>query len=174
MIILTALGWLKTARNVLVGVITRYPMQCALAALLLACAWLWNGKVNAIAQRNQARAEIAAIRADAIERAKRVEQSAQKLGASIAAIKRENEHEIKVISARRDALLVQLRTRPPRAVSTAAQTARDAVGCTGAGLSASDAEFLARYAADAAETAVTLNACTAAYDAARDMMEGLQ
>ena len=43
--------------------------------------------------------------------------------------------------------------------------------CTGAGLSRGDAEFLARYAADAARTREALDQCVRQYDEVRRALE---
>jgi hypothetical protein len=61
--------------------------------------------------------------------------------------------------------LDSLRNRPDRA-DTVPGSAENPVGCTGAGLAKQDAEFLAGYAAAAAELANALGECRAAYDAA--------
>jgi len=44
----------------------------------------------------------------------------------------------------------------------------NAVGCTGEGLAKPDAEFLAGYAADAAQLQAQYNACKAGYEALRN------
>lgn len=40
--LLGVFGWLKKAAQALWGVVTRYPVQCALIVVLVACAWLWR------------------------------------------------------------------------------------------------------------------------------------
>lgn len=75
------------------------------------------------------------------------------------------------LTADRDALLRSVRERPSRdsggdVPGTAA--AGDRAGCTGAGLSREDAEFLVGEAARADRIAEQLSACVAQYEAARD------
>lgn len=41
--LLSAMGWLRGAFRAALGIATRYPMQAALCAALLACAWCWHG-----------------------------------------------------------------------------------------------------------------------------------
>lgn len=54
------LAWLRGRLQAFAGVAMRYPMQCALVALLCLSAWLWRGKEHALAERDEARAEIIA------------------------------------------------------------------------------------------------------------------
>ena len=49
-------SWLKQAATAALGLVTRYPLQCALIAALCLSAWLWRGK-------HHAQAELAAIHA---------------------------------------------------------------------------------------------------------------
>jgi hypothetical protein len=62
--------------------------------------------------------------------------------------------------------LVSLRNRPERGEQLPGAPA-DCVASTGAGLASGDAEFLARYAAEAAEQQAELRRCIGAYEAQR-------
>ena len=78
------------------------------------------------------------------------------------------------LTADRDALLRSVRERPSRdsgddVPGTAA--AGDRAGCTGAGLSREDAEFLVGEAARADRIAEQLSACVAQYEAAREAVK---
>ncbi len=76
----------------------------------------------------------------------------------------------KRIAAEHAAELDSLRNRPQQRAADrpgeAASPAADGVGCTGAGLARGDAEFLSRYAADAAKLKAEFERCTSNYDAA--------
>jgi len=63
--IMRALGWLGSAWTALAGLVVRYPWQCACAGLLLACAWLWHGKVDAVRGRMTDRAAYVKAQFDA-------------------------------------------------------------------------------------------------------------
>lgn len=52
------------ALSAILSLITRYPLQCAIAALLIACAWLWRADNRHIAQRDEALATITQMKAD--------------------------------------------------------------------------------------------------------------
>lgn len=61
--LLSAFGWLKQALGALLGVIGRYPLQCALIAALALSWWQWSGKQDALADRDAARRDVATERA---------------------------------------------------------------------------------------------------------------
>jgi len=63
--LMRALGWLRSAWSALMGLVIRYPWQCACAGLLLACAWLWHGKMDAISGRMADRAAYIKAQTDA-------------------------------------------------------------------------------------------------------------
>jgi hypothetical protein len=72
--------------------------------------------------------------------------------------------EVNRINTRLNAALGELQNRPKeRAAAGMPAGAASGVGCTGAGLAGPDAEFLARYAADAGRLQSALNECTARY-----------
>lgn len=82
-------------------------------------------------------------------------------------ITKDRDDEIANINASRDALLVQLRNRPRRPTSPAAESPADgqtATGCTGASLYAEDAEVALREAARADTIRAGLKACYAQFD----------
>lgn len=75
------------------------------------------------------------------------------------------------LAAERNALLDSVRNRPARDRGgdvPGAAAAGDRAGCTGAGLSREDAEFLVGEAARADRIAEQLSACVAQYEAARE------
>jgi hypothetical protein len=96
------------------------------------------------------------------------------MAATAKAIKQEKDREIADIASARDALLEQLRERPRRIVPAAAQGSAAPVEGTGLGLSRDDAEFLARYAADAARLQSDYNACVRTYSAVESEFQNLQ
>lgn len=86
-------------------------------------------------------------------------------------ITKDRDDEIANINASRDALLVQLRNRPRRPTSPAAESSIDgqaASGCTGSSIYAQDAEFLIREAARADTIRAGLKACYAQFDEISD------
>lgn len=110
-------------------------------------------------------------RADALERAIKVQQSLQ---AMIDQARRERENEKARIDRLYAAALDGLRDRPEgRAADGVPETPGAGEGCTGAGLARPDAGFLARYAADAARLQAALNECRAGYQAARQQLEAI-
>jgi hypothetical protein len=85
---------------------------------------------------------------------------------AVQAITKRSASEKNRIAADLRSQLDSLRNRPDRSPDAVPGGAADPVGCTGAGLARQDAEFLAGYAAAAAELANALGECRAAYDAA--------
>ena len=90
-----------------------------------------------------------------------------KLVIEMEAQRREYEKKVRNISSQLDSILAGVRERPDRSDSTTVSkvTTTNCV-CTGAQLARRDAEFLARYAADAERLAEAYNTCRTAYDAA--------
>lgn len=75
-----ALGRLLSAFRGIVGLVLRYPLQAALCALLIACAWLWHGKGKAETERDAAIAAKVAQAAEfsaAVEEAERLNREAR-------------------------------------------------------------------------------------------------
>ncbi len=131
----------------------------------------WQGdsagqaKVNA--QWDKERAEQMAAFAEAQRQAREKEQALQQ-GADN--LRMEKDREIKNINARATALANSLRERPdrPTTESGAVSSASGACGgASGAQLARGDGEFLARYSADAARLAASLDQCLKQYEAVR-------
>ena len=80
----------------------------------------------------------------------------------------EHQRETETITRKYNDAINSLRRRPIERATSAAglpESSSVGVGCTGAGLARDDAEFLTRYAADAAKLQSAYNTCKAAYDA---------
>ena len=102
----------------------------------------------------------------------------QALAQNAVVLERKKHASTSAIAGARSAELDRMRDRPSTRAddrpSKAASPAPDSVGCTGAGLARPDAEFLTRYAADAARLRVELDRCTALYDKAVDLSSTLE
>lgn len=131
----------------------------------------WQGddagqaKVNA--QWDKERAEQMAAFAEAQRQAREKEQALQQ-GADN--LRMEKEREIKNINARATALANSLRERPDRPTTEGGAVPGATCACSGASgaqLARGDGEFLARYSADAARLAASLDQCIKQYDALR-------
>lgn len=85
MIWLSAIGWLRSAFRAVAGLYTRYPLQVALCAALLACAWLWHGW-------NRERADYAAYRHQAAASVLRLEQEKAATEARRTQITKDTDH----------------------------------------------------------------------------------
>jgi len=62
--LLRGFGFVKQAFRALLGLVTRYPLQCALAVAIVACAWLWranNGLHDSLKAERAAHAETIAV-----------------------------------------------------------------------------------------------------------------
>jgi hypothetical protein len=113
-----------------------------------------------------------AAQMEEIMKARQTEQALQKL---VDQQKQEHRREVNRIVSRYNADLERLRNRPEaRSESPTGlpEGAAVGVGCTGAGLSKPDAEFLSWYSASAARTQAALNACVEAYDQVRREVNG--
>lgn len=84
---------------------------------------------------------------------------------------KEKDREIAAVAGRAAALADSLRNRPEERALPVPDAAGPVVGCTGAGLARPDADFLVRYAADAARLQAALQQCRAGYQAARDSLD---
>jgi hypothetical protein len=131
----------------------------------------WQGddagqaKVNA--QWDKERAEQMAAFAEAQRQAREKEQALQQ-GADN--LRMEKEREIRNINARATALANSLRERPDRPSpesGTVSGTTCACSGASGAQLARGDGEFLARYSADAARLAASLDQCIKQYETLR-------
>jgi hypothetical protein len=100
-------------------------------------------------------------------KARQTEQALQKL---VDQQRQEHRREVNRIVSRYNADIERLRDRPEaRATDSGVpEGAVAGVGCTGAGLSKSDAEFLSWYSASAARTQAALDACIHAYNEVRE------
>lgn len=151
----------------------RLALTAVVAVLLLATHWkAYHAGSQAVEQRwSIERARTAEAHADAVALARATEDS---LRLQYDAQLRKARHEETRNRAERDALLAGLRNRPAARAdvpATPAASTDASVGCTGAQLARPDAEFLVRYAADAAQLHTALNQCTALYDAARAALQ---
>jgi hypothetical protein len=115
------------------------------------------------------RAVIAQKALDAVQQAREKEA---KLVIEMEAQRREYEKKVRSISSQLDSILAGVRERPDRSDSTpVSETTTTNCVCTGAQLARRDAEFLARYAADAARTREALDQCVRQYDEVRQALE---
>jgi hypothetical protein len=104
----------------------------------------------------------------------KAQQRAEALQALLAKQRKEHHREVNRIVGEYRGLVDSLRQRPEaRSQSdTGLPPGADAgVGCTGAGLSKRDAEFLAGLAADAARTQAALDACQRGYEEVRQSLK---
>jgi hypothetical protein len=101
-------------------------------------------------------------------KARQTEQALQKL---VDQLRGAHQNEVNRIVSRYNADLERLRNRPEarsESPSGLPEGAASGVGCTGAGLSKPDAEFLSWYSASAARTQAALDACVHAYEQVRE------
>ena len=98
---------------------------------------------------------------EAIEKERQLQAKADK-------IQKERIRESQIVNRRYNALVDSLRDRPEARQDSVPADSTNAVGCTGEGLAKPDAEFLAGYAADAAQLQAQYNACKAGYEALRN------
>ena len=119
--------------------------------------------------------EAARLQANAeAEEILKAQQRAEALQALLAKQRGEHRNEVNRIVREYAGLVDSLRQRPEtRSQSdTGLPPGADVgVGCTGAGLSKRDAEFLAGLAADAARTQAALNSCERAYEEVRQSLK---
>lgn len=115
----------------------------------------WDAEVAQMAQAQAAEVNAARIRE-------------QELQALISQQQRTHRNEVARINARHAAAIDGLRDRPERPDSGGVPASPGTyIGCTGAGLARPDAEFLARYAADAQQLASGLMVCMSTLDQIR-------
>jgi hypothetical protein len=173
-LILKALFFLRGAARAVLSFVRAKPHLAIIIALVGICGLLWWRLDQVRGQLDQVRSEKAAMIAAGKAQDARYRRSEQSMSAIAKAIKQEKDREIADIAADRDALLEQLRERPRRIVPAAAQGSPAPVEGTGLGLSRDDAEFLARYAADAARLQSDYNACVRTYSAVEAEFQNLQ
>jgi hypothetical protein len=112
-----------------------------------------------------------AAQAEELMKARQTEQALQKL---VAQQRKAHQNEVARIVREYTALNDSLRDRPEARADTTGvpEGAGVGVGCTGQGLARPDAEFLARYSADAARLQSALNTCVEAYNQTRREVNG--
>ena len=110
------------------------------------------------------RAATAKAQTEELMKARQREQSLQALAERLRLEKR---READRLAREYAADLERLRDRPDTRAGAGGvpEGASPGVGCTGEGLARGDAEFLSRYAHDAARLQLALNTCQAAYNA---------
>lgn len=128
------------------------------------------GKAAVQQEWDKEKAAIAQAHMEEMQRARQREAELQ------AAIDKQTEvykRDLENITADYQRIVVWLRDRPAARAGAGGvpQGSAAGVGCTGAGLSRGDAEFLARYAADAARTRKALDQCVRQYDEVRQALE---
>jgi len=112
--------------------------------------------------------ERAVIAQKALAAVQQAREKEAKLVIEMEAQRREYEKKVRSISSQLDSILAGVRERPDRSDSTTvSKTTTTNCVCTGAQLARRDAEFLARYAADAARLAEAYNTCRTMYESAR-------
>lgn len=125
------------------------------------------GQAKVQAKWDRERAEQMAAFAEAQRQAREKEQALQQ-GADN--LRMEKEREIRNINARATALANSLRERPDRPSPESGAVSGTACACSGASgaqLARGDGEFLARYSADAARLAASLDQCIKQYETLR-------
>lgn len=112
--------------------------------------------------------ERAVIARKALAAVQQAREREAKLVIEMEAQRREYEKKVRNISSQLDSILAGVRKRSDRSDSTTVSeiTTTNCV-CTGAQLARRDAEFLARYAADAERLAEAYNMCRTMYESAR-------
>lgn len=117
--------------------------------------------------------EKAAIAQAHMEEMQRARQREAELQATIDKQTEAYKNDLANITADYQRIVVWLRDRPAARAGAGGvpQGATAGVGCTGAGLSRGDAEFLAGYAADAARTRKALDQCVRQYEEVRRALE---
>lgn len=157
LILLKLLGvwnWLRKAATALFDLARRYPLQAALIIAVAACGWLWHGKGKALAERDAARAEVAAmVEANkvATERAKEARAATEKLSKELADATDQHAADLDAISRR--ALADRMRAKAPRCNASGAiaatvpdDTARDpGANSGGVYFTATEADNLRRH-----------------------------
>ena len=160
-------GWMTTV----LSRVAVMALACALAAVV---AYRHGHSVGAAKVTAQWEAERAVLSQKIAEESQRVIETERKLRAQLDANRRSYEREKARITANYNAAIDSLRDRPTaRAGDTGVPEGSTAgVGCTGAGLSRDDAEFLVWYASEAARVQAALEACVAAYKRVEEAVNG--
>lgn len=125
-----------------------------------------HGKASVQALWDKEKAAQYAEYAKAQEEARKKEQELQ---ANADRLRQEKDREIKNLNARATALTNSLQQRPTRTSETGSMSdpSKSCSGVSGKELARGDAEFLVRYAAEAARLQADLNQCVRQYEALR-------
>lgn len=160
-------GWMTTV----LSRVAVMALACALAAVV---AYRHGHSVGAAKVTAQWGAERAVLNQKIAEETQRAIETERKLRAQLDANRRSYEREKARIAANYNAAIERLRDRPTaRAGDTGVPEGSTAgVGCTGAGLSRGDAEFLVWYASEAARVQAALEVCVAAYKRVEEAVNG--
>ena len=160
-------GWMTTV----LSRVAVMALACALAAVV---AYRHGHSVGAAKVTAKWEAERAVLNQKIAEETQRAIETERKLRAQLDANRRSYEREKARIAANYNAAIERLRDRPTaRAGDTGVPEGSTAgVGCTGAGLSGPDAEFLVWYASEAARAQAALEACVAAYKRVEEAVNG--
>ncbi|HKR17670.1 hypothetical protein [Rhizorhapis sp.] len=175
--LLGGVQWLAIVAQFVMDFVKRNPWQALCIALVALSALLWLRTDRIAGQRDRALATVAEMHRQSKAADKSYRATEKRLADNARSITKEKNDAIADLVADRNALLEQLRTRPRRpatAATTVATNGQAAPGCTGAQLYRDDSEFLAREASLSDEIRISLKACYAQYDDAREKMQVLQ
>lgn len=157
-----------------------YAVWIAAAVLMaaLAAAYFWIHHDGVVVGRNEVQAkwdarelkiavDIAKLISDNAEKTRKIQETADEN-------ERKSKEAFNALMDHSDRLAASLRNRPNRPSSSPGvpAPASTCVAATGAQLARPDAEFLVRYAMDAARTRLAAEQCQAAYNAARALING--
>jgi len=123
--------------------------------------WRLHGKIEAL-QASHAQAVAEAY--------KRTQEAQNRLSTQSEASRKAHQNEIKTIRSSYERTINSLRNRPDRRADLPA-IAASCAGVSGKELSKRDGEFLAGFAADAAQLQSALKKCETQYNAARDALK---
>lgn len=125
-----------------------------------------HGKASVQAMWDKEKAAQYAEYAKAQEEARKKEQELQ---ANADRLRQEKDREIRDLNARATALNNSLQHRPTRTseAGSVSDTSKSCSGASGKELARGDAEFLVRYASEAARLQADLNQCVRQYEALR-------
>jgi uncharacterized protein YlxW (UPF0749 family) len=156
---------------------SRFLIAAAILTTLAISHWRFysTGYESGVTHTEQAwQAEKLATTKAQMAEMEKARQAQQALQAQVDKIRQESANEKRRVAAQYERTIAGLRERPKtRAGATGVpEGAVAGVGCTGAGLSRPDGEFLAWYAGEAARAQTALRTCIAAYNSARREVNG--
>ena len=125
-------SWLKNAATSVFGLIRAYPLQAALIVALVAAGWQWRGRQQALAERDAARTEIAALieasKANRLAAERQIAERQSKLDQ----ISKDAENDYKTIAkgsdTRLDAYIKRMRIKNDCVSTTPASPERESPG----------------------------------------------